>query len=316
MKKRWLKYICDPIDKSNLEIHSVLKKRGDGIITGFLKSKTGNLYKIKNGVPVLLTKTTQSIESVASFGYEWNEFDFDFGKEGWLKDVITPIGRKTNFFRDKVIVDCGAGSGRQSRWMMEMNAKFVFCVELSNAAHKIIKRVTRPYRDNVFVIQADISHLPINPRNINIDMVYCVNVVQHTKNVQKTTIELSKLLRKNSTLLYNIYLAKNRKLRLKLLGLVRSFTKLVPYKLLKHFSFLVAFIFYPLSFLPIVRNFVKSFVPLGHDFKETWLCIYDLLGPHEYQRFYTDSELKNILDKSGLKIVNKTEYALLLKKKS
>ena len=78
MKREWVEYLCDPIDKSDFKINSISKKSGDDIISGVLKSKSGNFYKIKDGVPILLTKETQSVESVESFEYEWEEFDFDY----------------------------------------------------------------------------------------------------------------------------------------------------------------------------------------------------------------------------------------------
>jgi 2-polyprenyl-3-methyl-5-hydroxy-6-metoxy-1,4-benzoquinol methylase len=315
MRKEWVKYICDPIDKTDLEIHSISKMVKGGIDSGILKSKSGNFYKIKNGVPILLTKNTQSVESVNSFGYEWNEFDFDYGKEGWLRDIVAPALGGTDYFKDKIIVDCGAGSGRQSFWMAQSGAKFIFCLELSSAARTIIKKVTKPYKDKIFVIQADISHLPINTKNVNINLVYCINVIQHTQNVENTVIELSKLLARKSTLLFNIYMIRGRKSLLKILDLLRYLTKRIPYRLLKYCCFLLTCLFYPLSYLPVVREVVGKVVPISHSFKETWLCFYDLLGSHEYQKFYSQKEVRDILKKAKLRVMKRAKYAFLLKKK-
>src|SRR5579859_1815599 len=129
MKKAWVKYLCDPIDGSAMKLVSVSKVENGYIVNGVLKSKSNHTYNIKNGVPILLNKKTQEKSSVDSFAYEWNEFDFDYGKKGWLQGVVKPALGSTKYFKGKVIADCGSGSGRQSLWMAKAGAKFVFSFE-------------------------------------------------------------------------------------------------------------------------------------------------------------------------------------------
>ena len=90
MRGKWIKYLCDPIDKTNLCIDKIVDKKGDDILFGTLKSKSGNIYKIENGVPILLNSRTQPVRTVDSFAYEWEQFDFDCGEKGWLEDVVRP----------------------------------------------------------------------------------------------------------------------------------------------------------------------------------------------------------------------------------
>ena len=214
MLKKWIKYLCDPIDKTSLSVSKITSRDGEYIISGILKSRSGNIYKIKNGVPILISKKTQGVSSVESFAYEWNTFDFDYGKKGWLNDIVEPVVDSTKYFKDKVVIDCGAGSGRQSLWIAEAGAKFVFSIELSDSATTIVKRVTSKFKNRIFVIQADIAHLPLKRNIANIDVAYCVNVIQHTKNPLKGTEEISKLLNKNSTFIFNIYLLRGNKLKI------------------------------------------------------------------------------------------------------
>ena len=315
MNKKWIKYICDPIDGSTLSYHSISKFYGEEIITGILKSRSGNIYKIINGVPKLLTDKTQKIETVDSFGYEWKDFDFDYGKNGWVKDIVIPMFGGVDYFNNKIIVDCGAGSGRQSQWMAEAGAKFIFCLELSDTARTIVKKVTNRIKNKVFVIQADIAHIPINTENVKVDLVYCINVIQHTKNPKSTMVELSRMMEKNTDLLFNIYLQKGRKCLLGILNYIRKVTRYIPYSLLKYLCFVIAVVVYPVALLPFSAKHLSKFVPVSHGFKETWLDIYDLLGSHEYQKFYTEKELHDILNKAKLKIIKRTRYAFLLKKK-
>jgi 2-polyprenyl-3-methyl-5-hydroxy-6-metoxy-1,4-benzoquinol methylase len=301
MKTQWVRYLCDPKDKSPLRLLAVEKKIGRHVISGRLKSKSGNLYEIKNGIPVLLTRNSQTTESVESFRYEWEQFDFDFGRQGWVKDIIRPTVGGTKFFDNKVVIDCGAGSGRQSRWIAEAGAKLVFSVELSNSAHTIVRKVTDKYRDKIFVIQADISQIPINPDMIKIDLLYCVNVIQHTKNPLSTLKELAGLLSKRSLLIFNIYLGRGRNFLLKIMNYLRLATKYMPKVLVKYIALFIAIITLP-------------FYRVNGGFKERWLDVYDLIGSHEYQKFYSEDELRKMLKGSKLTVVRRSQYAMLLKR--
>jgi SAM-dependent methyltransferase len=300
MNKKWIKYLCDPTDKSLLIVDKVVVQKGNDIISGTLKSKSGNLYQIKDGVPILLNQNTQPTKTVDSFAYEWKNFDFDYGRRGWNEDIVKPILGDTKYFKNKTIIDCGAGSGRQSLWMAEAGAKFVFSVELSDSARSMVRKVTSKYKNRVFVIQADIAHLPIK-KTAKIDVAYCINVIQHTKNPIKATGEISKLLDSKSEFVFNIYLRRGNLFLIDLVqGLKRMLDKF-PKTLIRFAAFFFAIGYYPL------KSKYQSF-------KELWLDIYDLLGTHYYQKFYTGKELQNILEYSGLRIKKRSKYALVLVK--
>lgn len=313
MLKKWIKYLCDPIDKTDLKFEKIEKQVDNNILVGVLKSKSGHKYQIKKGVPILLSKITQSLNSVDSFGYEWKTFDFNYGKKGWLNDIVKPIFNSSKYFRNKIIIDCGAGSGRQSLWMAQAGAKFVFSLELSNSAMTMLPKVTKRYKNKVFVIQADIAHIPLKQKYIKPNLVYCLNVIQHTINPSKTTLEISKLLSKKSYFIYNIYLEKGRKKFLKILEIVRNFTKFTPKVILKYLSLLITVFCYFISTIPTIGTWFKKSMPIKHGFKETWLSVYDILGPHEYQKFYTEDELNHILKNANLKVCKRSKYAMLLK---
>ena len=131
MLREWVRYLCDPIDKTSLKIDEVIEKKGHDILFGTLKSRSGNRYSIKEGIPRLMNRHTQPVMTVDSFAYEWENFDFDYGKKGWLQDIVRPILGSTKYFKNKTILDCGAGSGRQSLWMAQAGAKFIFSIELA-----------------------------------------------------------------------------------------------------------------------------------------------------------------------------------------
>lgn len=314
MKKTWVKYLCDPLDKSNIRIHKIFLEKGGYIISGKLKSKSGNIYEIKNGVPIMVNSFSQKVDSVGSFEYEWKTFDFDFGKKGWKKDIVYPILGGTKYFYGKTIIDCGAGSGRQSLWMAEAGAKFIFSVELSDAATSIVKKLANKYKRNVFVIQADIANMPIKLKSMKIDLLYCVNVIQHTKNPTKTLIEISKYVSNKSVLLFNIYLEKGKQWFLPLLNLIRYMVRRMPHWIIRIIALVFSVICFSLFYIPFLGGYIRNKLSLNHGFKETWLTIYDILGNHEYQKFYTEKELGTMLKKAGLKIERFERYVMLLKK--
>ncbi|MEK7497417.1 MAG: methyltransferase domain-containing protein [Patescibacteria group bacterium] len=198
--------------------------------------------------------------------------------------------------------------------MAQAGAKFVFSIELSDSAITMVKRITNRFKDKVFVIQADIAHIPLKQKVIQIDLVYCINVIQHTKNIRKATHEITKFLSKKSDFAFNIYLERGRRKFLIVLGFVRIFTKYIPHIFLRYISLFVAFFCYVFSFLPFIGVWLRWSLPIRHGFKETWLDIYDILGSHKYQRFYTEKELQSILRTVGVKVAKRSRYALLLNK--
>ena len=124
---------------------------------------------------------------------------------------------------------------------------------------------------------------------------------------------MAKLLDIDTDFLFNIYMEKGRKLFLTLLSFIRKFTKYIPYVFIKFISFVIAFICFILLYIPIISNWIKKSLPIKRSFKETWLDIYDILGSHKFQKFYTERELKLILNKANLKIIKRSKYAMLLK---
>ena len=314
MKKEWVKYICDPVDRTDLAISSIEEMDGNYIVSGMLVSENGKKYRIKNGVPILITDKSQTISSVESFGFEWNKFAFSLAKEGWLKDVVYPIVGDSSFFKDKVIVDAGAGSGVQSCWIAEAGAKFVFSLELSDSATSAVLETTRSYKDRIFVIQTDISNPPINTKNITIDAVYCVNVIQHTEDPRRATASLSSLLERGGYFIYNIYMERGRGLLIKMLDCIRKIISKLPYGVVKFFCLVLACLIYPISAISLMRPSIKKYLPTGHSFKETWLNIYDILGAHEYQKFYTRKEVEDIIKNADCVIAKESYYGFLLRK--
>ena len=93
------------------------------------------------------------------------------------------------------------------------------------------------------------------------------------KNPLKGTEEISKLLNKNSTFIFNIYLLRGNKLKILIIQFIKKLLSRLPKSIIKKISYLIAIFLYP-------------FWVNKHSIKEFWLDVYDLLGTHSYQEFY------------------------------
>lgn len=118
-----LSVLCDPIG------HQPLKVNGDALIGS-------STYAIRNGIQRFGGNT----RAVESLGEEWNEFNYDDFRTNWLEHCITPTFGGLSVFKDKVIVDAGAGSGMHSRWMVEAGARKVYALELCHSVDGVMQK--------------------------------------------------------------------------------------------------------------------------------------------------------------------------------
>lgn len=310
MKRAWVDLLCDPKDGTKLKLVEPVIKNGR-ILSGKLIGNSGNVYIIKEGIPIMLTPDAQSLDSVESFAFEWNEWGYLFAKKNWLKNNILPILKTEKVFKNKIIVDAGAGSGAPSRWMAEAGAKLVISLELSAAIFIRHKETIKGFEDVIFPIQCDISHLPIS---IKPDILYCINVLQHTKDPKRTFANLVTLLDRKSLFIFNVY-NKEGLLGSKTVSIFRQLIKWLPLKAWRWLSFLVAggvFIIHKL--MPWMIKKIYKNIHFSSDFKELWLQIYDAFGSHYYQFPLTQKEQFELFKNAGLKVKVKNDFGYLLEK--
>lgn len=308
MKLAWIDMLCDPVDGTKLKLVNPVIKKGH-IVSGKLLGGSGNFYRIKEGIPILLPPSAQSTSSVESFAFEWDEWGYLFAKKNWLKNNIRPLLGTESAFKDKIIVDAGAGSGAQSRWMAEAGAKLVISLELSNTIFNRHKETIRGFEDVIFPIQCDIAHLPIV---VKPDILYCINVLQHTKDPKKTFDNLSSLMQKKTIFLFNVY-NKEGFLGSKSVTVLRRVVKWLPFRVWRWFSFFVAFGIFSLDKIaPWVIKSKYSDIHYSENFKELWQQIYDAFGAHSYQFTLSQKEQLDLFRKAKLKVKVKADLGYLL----
>lgn len=310
MKPAWIDLLYDPVDGTKLKLVNPVIKKGR-IVSGKLVGRSGRVFTIKEGIPILLPPGAQSTNSVESFAFEWDEWGYLFAKKSWLENNISPLLGTESAFKDKVIVDAGAGSGAQSRWMAEAGAKLVISLELSNTIFNRHKQTIKGFEDVIFPIQCDIAHLPII---VKPDILYCVNVLQHTKNPKKTFNNLSSLMRKKSIFLFNVYNQEGF-LGSENVKILRQVVRWMPFRIWKWLSFLFACGIFTLDKIaPWIIKSKYSDVHYSDNFKELWQQIYDAFGAHSYQFTLSQKEQLDLIKKAKLRVVARDSLGYLLGK--
>lgn len=309
--RHWaLDYLACPVTHGPLRLVDP-RIENEEIVSGGLVSPEGRRYDIVDGVPrfaVLPGVDTQSGESVESFAFEWNTLNLDLFHANWRQHVAERNFGGTDYLKGKVILDCGAGSGMHSRWMIEAGAARVISLELSNTVDGIMRRNLRGLSDRNLVIQCDIANPPV--RRGAFDVVYCINVVQHTRDPAATTRNLYALLGPGQELFVNYYRMPEQwwnQLRVTAAeGFRRKLTARVPKALLLNLIRLAALA----TFVPLLDRLALQFlicgeVPRGPRFRrrryrQAVLNTYDWFGSHAYQHHYRCFELLGLFEEAGI----------------
>ena len=321
-----LKYLCEPITKAPLDLVDASYDDQGSIETGRLVSASGMSYPIVKGIPRFLSNLRT--ETVASFGEEWNFFNYTDFKQNWLSHTVANTFGSPEVFKGKVIVDAGGGSGAQSKWFAEYGAKHVILMELSHSVDQVVKSNLIGLR-NVDVIQCSIDAPPI--RDCSIDgIVYCHNVIQHTPSVEKTAHALYSLVAPGGEFVFNCYGVNDgpgllRWIRFHLVGRgLFALTRRMSDRQVMVFSYAMAW----LRMIPFLGWFLERcgiircgdvpaipgetiFSRLKRRFKQTYLNTRDQHGQHHFQHGKTNSELQVLLAElqpDSKKILNADRY--------
>jgi SAM-dependent methyltransferase len=291
------------MDKTNLVLRDPKYSGKGDILSGILVSESGNNYPIVAGIPRFVSDDVEK-KAVDSFGKEWNYFNFDFSRLNWLAYTVKNTFGSTDVFKNKVVVDAGAGSGMQSVWMAEAGADYVISLELSQAVDGIIKKNTAGIK-NIDVVQCSVDAPPIKDDSIS-GIVMCHNVIQHTPSVEATAAALWRIVAPGGEFVFNCYGPNDeglvRKLRFKLHLAARAVFSRLPFGVLLFYSKFMSL----LRFVPGLgyileksRLMLRGGVPEGPDyFKRAYKCgvlnTYDYYGSHKYQHHKTEEEQKNL----------------------
>ena len=176
---------------------------------------------IKNGIP----RFVASGEYAKAFGVQWKKYrrvqlDSYSGTSISANRVRRCLGESLwSNLDNKSVLECGCGAGRFTEILLGKGA-YVTSVDLSDAVDACNENC--PVSDHHRIAQADILALPFEP--LQFDMVFCLGVIQHTPNPEKTIASLYRHVRPGGTLVLDHY-TKNLSYFTKTAPIYREFLK-------------------------------------------------------------------------------------------
>ena len=229
-----------------------------------------------------------------SFGFQWNKFEktqvdssiqTDRSKTRFLEETLWD----SEILKDKLVLDAGCGAGRFSEIALELGSRLI-AVDFSSAVDTAQKNLIS---DKKLVIQADLSNLPIQSNTM--DYIYCIGVLQHTKDPEIIIKELVRCLKYGGELTLTFYEDSSWHVKLYSKYLVRPITQRIPPKLLLSMLTKSSLIWFPLTswlfklpqplsrifrFLIPIANYVEYEYKSRQDaLNEAVLDTFDMLSP-------------------------------------
>jgi ubiquinone/menaquinone biosynthesis C-methylase UbiE/uncharacterized protein YbaR (Trm112 family) len=280
------------------------------IITGRLDcSGCGKQFAITAGIPRFVEQDNYA----SSFGYQWNSFkaeqiDSINGTQLSAKRFYSETDWSPQWMRGKWVLDVGCGAGRFLD-VASQNECEVVGVDLSNATDAA--RANLKERKNVHLVQASIYELPFKPGAF--DGCYCIGVIQHTPDPEKSLRALPKVLKKGGRIAVTIY-ERRRWTRLNTKYLVRPLTKGLKQQTLLAGIKAAMPVLFPVTEvmfrLPLLGRAMKFAIPVANYVEERELTVgqryrwaildtFDMLAP-QYDQPQTEEEVSRALGQEGI----------------
>ncbi|MFQ6082107.1 MAG: methyltransferase domain-containing protein [Candidatus Aminicenantia bacterium] len=314
MRPELLSYLVCPECKDSLEINIIKQENGE-IIEGKLSCGECNLgFPVRNGIPRMALKEDYFLKerTKKNFAFSWRKFANIYQDPRDFLNWIYP--KNKYFFKDKIVLDAGCGTGKHALFASRFGAKEVIAFDLSNSV-EVAFDLTLPAK-NVHIIQADIYHLPFKS---NFDYIYSIGVLQHLPNPKKGFENLTQLLKGKGWISIWVYGYEGTGLVRKIIDPIRkNITSKMPLPLVFLLSFFLTIVFYliskgiyrPLSKFKITRKILK-FLPMNSyvlyisqfNFSHIFNSIFDqLIAPitnyfykEEIEQWFRKTDLKNII---------------------
>lgn len=149
----------------------------------------GDSFRVDGGIPIFLKLSGDATRDATRdvrltqkrFGFQWNYFGAS-AEEDELQYFREYTGVKDeNFFRGKLALDGGCGSGRFIKFTRRFGAREVFGFDFSRAAEK--SREAHRGDPFVHILRCDIFNLPFRPEYF--DYVYTLGVIHHTPDPER-----------------------------------------------------------------------------------------------------------------------------------
>ena len=233
-------------------------RAGDGRgLDGTLRCRDcGREYPIVAGSPVMLPvehgqeapadpDADVRRRTAESFAYEWEHFgELRQEWERNFREYMRP--HQPESFKDRLVLDVGAGSGRHSHEAHRVGAR-VIAVDIGEAIH-VARRNLPP---EVVTVQADAEELPFEDGAF--DLVMAIGVLHHLPDPRRALNSIGRLVRPGGFIHVYVYWIPSQgwhRFLLRFVGATRRVTTRLPHPLLRVLSYPAAATVFTIFVIP------------------------------------------------------------------
>ncbi|HMU32515.1 MAG TPA: methyltransferase domain-containing protein [Pyrinomonadaceae bacterium] len=318
MKRHLLEILACPKCTDELRSSSNDENISEGSLTCV---GCGEDFPVTNGIPRFVPQDNYA----SSFGYQWNLFrkvqldsyngttlsaDRLWNETGWTPDELS----------GKWVLDVGCGAGRFLDAVSRSDGEIVG-IDISNAIDASQENLTD--RENIHFVQASIYDLPF--REGAFDRVYCIGVVQHTPDRDKTLRSIAAMVKPDGkvaltiyprrpwTKLFSKYWLRPITKRMRKETLLKLIQGVMPVAFpITEVLFRIPLLGKAFMFIIPVANYVHE-KQLNREQRYSWAVLdtFDMLSP-AFDRPMTAAEALKPLEESGIEITRQRDSGLNL----
>ena len=251
-----------------------------------------------------------------SFGLQWNRFaktqldsaiGTDRSRDRFLDETLWDESQLAG----KIVLDAGCGSGRFSEIALALGAQLI-AIDYSSAVDAADKNLNA---GSLLIAQGDLAELPIP--NESLDFIYCIGVLQHTREPGKIVAELLRCLKPGGEITLTFYENSSWHVRLYAKYLIRPLTKRIPDRVLLTIIERSSVLWFPLTnflfrlphpfsrilrFMIPIANYVEfKYASIEAARAEAILDTFDMLSP-SFDKPIKKSEILNWVSASKIKL--------------
>jgi SAM-dependent methyltransferase len=239
-----------------------------------------------------------SLGSPDRFGYEWTRFDdlvpeYEEQFNRWISVL------ESDNLEGLYVVDAGCGTGRNSFWMNQRNARRILAFDVESSTVDVARRNLREY-ENIQVKRMSIYEASM-PNGELADIAFSIGVVHHLSDPKRAISRLSQLVKQNGYVVIWVYGAEGNRWLLRFLNPLRKLTKHIPMPVLNGLSNFLAIPLYFYLRLPVPKS---QYLNLISNFRYWHLksIVLDQLLP-KIANYWSQAEVKDLMETSGLRNV-------------
>lgn len=269
-------------------------------------------FPILRGIP----RFVPSENYADSFGLQWNRFartqiDSALGTNRSRDRFIHETLWNENQLKGKLVLDAGCGSGRFSEIALGLGARLI-AIDYSSAVDAASENLNS---ENLLIAQGDLANLPIPSESL--DFVYCIGVLQHTKDPERIVAELLRCLKPSGEITLTFYENSSWHVRFYAKYLIRPLTKRLPNKFLLNFIDRTSPVWFPVTnllfrlprplsrffrFIIPIANYIEFSYTQNQDARaEAILDTFDMLSP-SFDRPIKKSEILKWISASKIEV--------------